>query len=116
VGDTNMSEYTTYLKVGTTSIVLRMIEDGFIEGSIIERLTIEDPVRAIKEVSHDPTCKKKVNVKGGRSLTPIEIQKEYLELAHVYFSKMNIDPISKGHPYKVGLCARQIRRGPSASL
>lgn len=112
VGDTNMSEYTTYLKVGTTSIVLRMIEDGFIEGSIIERLTLEDPVRAIKEVSHDPTCKKKVNVKGGRSLTPIEIQKEYLELAHVYFSKMDIDPISKDILAKWGYVLDRLEEDP----
>ncbi len=112
VGDTNMSEYTTYLKVGTTSIVIKMIEDGFIEESIIEGLSIEDPVRAIKEISHDPTCKKKVSVKAGRDLTAIEIQKEYLELAHRYFSKTNIDPISKDILTKWGYTLDKLAEEP----
>ena len=51
VGDSNMSEYTIYLRNGVTALILSMIEDG----AITRDLTLRDPVRAIKEVSHDPT-------------------------------------------------------------
>ncbi len=52
VGDSNMSEVSTYLKVGTTALVLAMVEDG----ALRKDLALEDPVRAIKEISHDTTC------------------------------------------------------------
>ena len=52
VGDSNMSEFTTYLKVGITDIVLRMVE----ENTVMRDLTLENPIRAIREISHDITC------------------------------------------------------------
>ncbi|MEA3509608.1 MAG: proteasome accessory factor PafA2 family protein, partial [candidate division NC10 bacterium] len=54
VGDSNMAEFATYLKVGTAAIVLSMVEDGWIR----KDLALEDPVRAIKDISHDVTCKR----------------------------------------------------------
>ena len=54
IGDANMSEYTTYLKVGTTILVLEMIEDGF----LTESLGLRNPVKALRDVSHDITCKR----------------------------------------------------------
>lgn len=91
VGDSNMSEYTTYLKVGTTSIVLRMIEDNFID----KRLALRDPVRAIQAISNDITCTRKVEMDDGRMLSAVELQKDYLQLARKYFEFVEPDPLSE---------------------
>ena len=88
VGDSNMSEVATYLKVGTTAIVLAMIEDGFIKRD----LTLEDPVRAIKEISHDVTCRRRVRLKRGKEFSAIEIQREYLDLAREYYQDRERSP------------------------
>jgi proteasome accessory factor A len=88
VGDSNMSEITTYLKVGTTAIVLAMVEDGFIR----KDLALEDPVRAIKEISHDTTCRRKVRLKRGKEFSAIELQREYLELALEYYATAEASP------------------------
>jgi len=78
VGDSNMSEYTTYLKVGATSIVLRMLEE---DPSPWRDLTLENPIRAIREISHDVTCRRRVRLANGRELSAIELQAEYLTRA-----------------------------------
>jgi proteasome accessory factor A len=83
VGDANLSEYTIYLRSGTAAIVLSMIEDG----AIGKNLTVRDPVRAIKEVSHDPTCSRKIQLDSGKSFTAVELQREYLEMAQQYLSQ-----------------------------
>ena len=80
VGDANLSEYTIYLRSGATALVLSMIEDGAIK----KNLTLRDPVRAIKEVSHDPTCRKEIHLESGQKLTAVQIQMEYLEMARRY--------------------------------
>ena len=78
VGDSNMSEYTTFLKVGATAIMLRMLEES--KGAWRD-MTLENPIRAIREISHDMTCKRKVRLANGRELSGWEIQMEYLERA-----------------------------------
>src|SRR5213596_2533472 len=78
VGDSNMSEYTTFLKIGATSIVLRMLEE---DASPWRDLTLENPIRAIREISHDLTCRRRVRLANGRELSAIEIQTEYLNRA-----------------------------------
>ena len=88
VGDSNMAEFATYLKVGTTAIVLSMVEDGWIR----KDLALEDPVRAIKEISHDVTCKRKVRLKRGIELSGVEIQREYLEMALAYYQGREASP------------------------
>jgi proteasome accessory factor A len=88
VGDSNMSEVATYLKVGTTAIVLSMVEDGFIKRD----LALEDPVRAIKEISHDVTCRRRVKLKRGREFSAVEIQREYLDLALEYYQHQERSP------------------------
>jgi proteasome accessory factor A len=80
VGDSNMAEPTIYLRNGATAIVLAMIEDG----AITRDFTLRDPVRAIKEVSHDPTCRQTMELSTGRKLTAVQMQREYLELALRY--------------------------------
>ncbi len=80
VGDSNMSEYTIWLRQGVTAIVLSMIEDGAIDRD----LTLRDPVRGIKEVSHDTTLRRTVEMSSGRKLTAVQLQREYYELARKY--------------------------------
>jgi proteasome accessory factor A len=80
VGDSNMSEYTIWLRNGVTALVLSMIEDGAID----RNLSLRDPVRAIKEVSHDPTCSKEVELERGGSRSAVQVQAEYLEMAQRY--------------------------------
>jgi proteasome accessory factor A len=88
VGDSNMSEVSTYLKVGITALVLAMIEDG----ACRKDLALEDPVRAIKEISHDTSCTRTVRLRQGTERSAIELQREYLELAHAYYATLEPVP------------------------
>ena len=90
-GDNNMSEFATYLKVGTTEIVVRMLEDSFIGGG----LALRDPVDAVHQISADTTCKRTVELANGKQLSAIEIQQEYLDLAKRYFDQRGPDPTTK---------------------
>ncbi|HET7534688.1 MAG TPA: depupylase/deamidase Dop [Nocardioidaceae bacterium] len=80
IGDANLSEISTYLKVGTTALVLAMIEDRF----ITRELTVDQPVRSLRAVSHDPSLKHLLTLADGRTLTAVQLQMEYLELARKY--------------------------------
>ncbi len=82
IGDSNMSEYATYLKVGTTGLVLSAIEAGV----PIAGLSLEDPVKAMREISRDLTLKKKVRLASGREMTPLDIQRAYLQQAETYLA------------------------------
>ncbi|NEB02295.1 Pup--protein ligase [Streptomyces sp. SID13726] len=77
VGDSNMSETTMLLKVGATDLVLRMIEAG----TVMRDLTLENPIRAIREVSHDITGRRKVRLASGREASALDVQREYYEKA-----------------------------------
>ena len=79
-GDSNMSEYATYAKVGTAAAILQMIEDDV----VFRDVTIENPIRAIREISHDTTCRRKIRLQNGRELSALDIQWEYLERALRY--------------------------------
>jgi proteasome accessory factor A len=79
-GDSNMSEYATYVKVGVTAAILQMIEDAV----VFRDLTLENPIRAIREVAHDPTCRQRVRLANGRELSALDMQWEYLERAMRY--------------------------------
>jgi proteasome accessory factor A len=83
IGDANMSEFTTYLKVGTMLVVLQMIEDGFLP----ESLVLRNPVRALRDISHDPSCKLLVPMKNGTKMTAIDIQWWYHEAAQRYLAQ-----------------------------
>ncbi|UOE21993.1 proteasome accessory factor PafA2 [Thermobifida halotolerans] len=80
IGDANMSEVSTYLKLGTTSIVLSMIEDGFLTSD----LSLETPVADLRAVSHDPGLTHQVRLRDGRRMTALQLQGEYLEQARKY--------------------------------
>ena len=80
IGDANLSEISTYLKVGTTSMVLSMIEDGWLDSNGID-LSVRGPVSALQAVSHDPTLGALLELRSGRRLTAVQLQMEYLEQA-----------------------------------
>ena len=80
IGDANLAEISTYLKVGTTSLVLAMIEERY----ITRDLAVDAPVAALRAVSHDPTLRHEVTLKDGRMLTAVQLQLEYLDLAKKY--------------------------------
>src|SRR5918911_585819 len=77
VGDSNMSEWSAFLKVGATDLVLAMVEDA----TVLRDLTLENPIRAIREISHDMTCRRKVRLANGREASALEIQREYFDKA-----------------------------------
>jgi proteasome accessory factor A len=91
VGDSNMNETTTLLKVGTTDLVLRMIEAGV----VMRDLTLENPIRAIREVSHDITCRRRVKLANGREASALEIQHEYHAKARDFVTRRGSDPIAE---------------------
>jgi proteasome accessory factor A len=91
VGDSNMNEVTTLLKVGTTDLVLRMIEAGV----IMRDLTLENPIRAIREVSHDLTGRRKIKLANGREASALEIQREYFDKATDFIDRRGGDTTVK---------------------
>ena len=90
-GDANMSEVATYLKVGTTSIVLSMIEDD----AFPAHLVIKDPVRAVRQVSHDTTLNAVIEMVDGRHLTAAQIQTEIIEAATNYAIRFGLDSVDE---------------------
>jgi len=92
VGDSNMSEYATFLKVGATSILLRMLEDP---SFVLRDMTLENPIRAIREISHDLTGKRAVRLANGREASALDIQGEYLERAKRYAETKGLSPLEE---------------------
>jgi proteasome accessory factor PafA2 len=80
IGDANLAELSTYLKVGTTALVLAMIEAR----ALPRDLAIEDPVDSLQAISHDPTLTHKVRLRDGRVMTAIDVQRLYLEQAEKF--------------------------------
>ena len=110
VGDSNMSETTTMLKVGSADLVLRMIEAGM----VVRDLTLENPIRAIREMSHDMTGRKTVRLSNGRELSALQIQTEYLERAQTFADREGLeDPI---HKQVLDLWERAIRAVDTGDL
>ncbi len=77
IGDANLAEVSTYLKVGTTALVLAMIEERF----LADEPALATPVASLRAVSHDPTLRHLVTLADGRRMTAVELQMEYLDLA-----------------------------------
>ena len=87
IGDANMCEVATYLKVGTTALVLKMIEDEFLPD-----LSLVNPVNALHQVSRDVTCRTLIQLHDDRRLTPVQLQWEYLEHAKKYVEQEDRTP------------------------
>ncbi len=92
VGDSNMSEYTNFIKVGTAALMLRMLEEPQV---VLRDMTLENPIRAIREISHDPTCRRRVRLANGREASALEIQSEYLNRALRFADHNELDPLEK---------------------
>jgi proteasome accessory factor A len=90
VGDSNMSEVTTLLKVGTANLVLEMVE----EGVAFRDFTLDNPIRAIREISHDLTGRRGVRLAGGREASALEIQREYYARAADHVARRGSDPLT----------------------
>lgn len=108
VGDSNMSEYTIYLRNGVTALLLAMIEDG----AVTKDLSLRDPVRAIRDVSHDPSLRVRVPMEDGTQRTALEIQSDFLEMVLAYTSSRSLDPIQKDVLQKWQLVLEALARDP----
>ena len=84
IGDANLSEIATYLKTGTTAIVLAMIEDGFLDGF---DLGLQRPVGELHQVSHDPTLRHQLTFTDGRRMTAVQVQLELHAQARKYVAE-----------------------------
>ncbi|HEV8564628.1 MAG TPA: depupylase/deamidase Dop [Actinomycetota bacterium] len=87
IGDANLCEVAQFLKIGTTAIVLKMIEDAFLPD-----LTLQSPVQALHEISRDITCTTTVPLVDGRRLTAVQLQWEYFEHARKYVDREDDTP------------------------
>src|SRR5256714_1057178 len=83
IGDANMSEVATYLKVGTTALVLAMIEERWFADTGVD-LAVEAPVASLRSISHDATLAQQVTLRDGRRLTAVQLQMEFLEQARKF--------------------------------
>ena len=92
VGDSNMSEYTNFLKVGAASLMLRMLEEPQV---VLRDMTLENPIRAIREISHDTTCTQRVRLVNGREVSALDIQTEYLNRAIRFAEHHELSPEEK---------------------
>ncbi|HUP74346.1 MAG TPA: Pup--protein ligase [Acidimicrobiales bacterium] len=109
VGDSNMSEYSTFLKVGACSILLRMLEDPKV---VLRDMTLENPIRAIREISHDLTCRRRVRLANGREASALEIQSEYLQRAMRYADHHELSTLEKQALTMWEHCLVQIEKDP----
>ena len=113
VGDSNMSEYATFLKIGTTSILLAMLEDS---STVLRDLTLENPIRAIREISHDITCQRRVRLANGREMRALDIQIEYLERALKFRERRGLSPGGGPGARHVGALPQGARGGPDVAV
>jgi proteasome accessory factor A len=91
VGDSNMAEATTLLKVGSANLVLEMIEDGV----QFRDFSLDNPIRAIREISHDLTGRRLVRLAGGREASALDIQREYFSRAAEHVAQRGPDPVAE---------------------
>jgi proteasome accessory factor A len=87
VGDSTMNECTTLLKVGATDLVLRLVEAGV----PMRDLTLENPIRAIREISHDMTGRRKVRLANGREASALAVQEEYFTKVRTFVDQRELD-------------------------
>jgi proteasome accessory factor PafA2 len=86
IGDANLAEYSTYLKLGTTALVLDLIEAG----ERFDDLRLADAVRAVHTISHDPTLKATVELAGGRHFTGLDLQRAYHERVARFYARHGV--------------------------
>ncbi|MFQ6103296.1 MAG: proteasome accessory factor PafA2 family protein [Candidatus Glassbacteria bacterium] len=89
IGDSLMSQLGTFLKIGTTALLLRLLDCGV---SLGKSLTLAKPLKSLMEISRDPACKRRVALMDGRSLTAVEIQRHYLKEAEKFLNYKDAPP------------------------
>jgi proteasome accessory factor A len=87
VGDSNMSEWATFVKAGTASLLLAMIEDPT---SILRDYTLAAPINALRDISNDLWSERTVRLTNGRELTALEIQEDLFERASSFVETREI--------------------------
>lgn len=92
IGDANMSEYQTFLKLGTTSLILCAIEDGYFDD---RDFSLASPVANVRKVSYDPTLKFAFSLASGRSVTALELQWEYFDIAKKYAEEEGLEAVGE---------------------
>ena len=97
VGDSNMNEFATYLKLGTASVVLAMIED---RNTILRDYNMTSPINALRDISYDLWSKEPVKLTNGRDLTALEIQDDLCERAEL-FSQSHSLPEDQVHAVRL---------------
>ncbi|PRZ42147.1 proteasome accessory factor A [Antricoccus suffuscus] len=102
VGDSNMSETTTLLKVASADLVLRMLENGARTPDFV----MENPIRAIRDISHDLTGRQKVRLVNGKTVSALQMQTEYLECAKEFVANHEAD---QAHLVAIDLWERAIK-------
>ena len=107
VGDSNMSQTTTFLKVGSAALVLEMIEAGI----PLRDFTFDNPIRAIREISHDITGRRKVRLAAGSEISALDAQIEYYTKAVGYVATRGSDPISEKVLDRWGRTLRGVETG-----
>ena len=91
VGDSNMCEVSTFLKVGTTAIIMEMLENQ----GVLPRIELADPVKAVKQISRDLTVKTSLQLQNGQHTTALAIQQAFLNAAHEFYTTRELSPITK---------------------
>ena len=91
VGDANMAEIPTYLKIGTTAIIMEMLDAGW----EFPKITLQDPVRDIKTVSRDLAVNASLKLANGRATSSINVQRTYLQSAYDFYNTRDLPPATK---------------------
>jgi proteasome accessory factor PafA2 len=107
VGDANMCEVAQFLKLGTTAIVLKMIEDAFLPD-----LSLVNPVAGIHAVSRDVSLTKELELADGRRMTAVQLQVHYLELARKYVDREDDTPENREIIERWGSVLESLERDP----
>ena len=97
VGDANLCEVSTFLKLGTTGLLMAMIEDNFLDN----QLKIANPVHALQQVSRDMSLKTPILMEGGKTATALSIQWELFERSNNYLNKFGSENVGGESVLKV---------------
>jgi proteasome accessory factor A len=97
VGDSNMSEFATYLKIGTAAVVLAMIED---KTTVLRDYNMASPINALRDISYDLWSKEPVKLLSGRDMTALEIQEDLCERAELFLQQHDL-PFDQKHAVKL---------------
>ncbi len=91
VGDANLSQISTFLKVGTTAIVLCMIEDDYLSRTFL----LAHPVQALRQVSYDMSLRRPLELDGGGTITALDMQWEYFDRARKYGEDRGLEAVGQ---------------------